>query len=355
MSTIPTSPADITAPWLREVLGRPITAVRAENLGEGVGIMAEVTRLHLDHDDDGSDTLIVKTVSPAEQNVDTARTYGFYVREVSFYQQVADRMELQVPACRHADMGPDGVPFVILLDEITDARHIDQLGGVALSDAERVVDEIAKLHATWWDSPALDELTWLPPVNNDLYKGYAAVLPQLADLLQTDWSDRLDDAAMGWLDDLRTSYTRYLDWWIDSGPLTFAHYDLRPDNILLDAGGDTDALCLLDWQLAVRHRGTFDLSYFLGQNVPTEFRRAHQDTLVRRYHDALGANGVSGYSFDRCWDDYRYGMLMHLVSATQLQVLAGGNDRGADLLASMLTWGWQSAVDLDAGELLGEL
>ena len=43
---------------------------------------------------------------------------------------------------------------------------------------------------------------------------------------------------------------------------------------------------------------------------------------------------------------------MHLVSATQIQLLDGGNDRGQQLLDTMLTQGWQAAADLDAGAFL---
>lgn len=359
MTTIPTGPAEIDAAWMSDVLGLSVADVTAANLGDGVGVMAEVTRLHLEYTpgaDPGPATLIAKTVSPAEANLESARTFGFYTREVAFYQQIAAHMDIRVPTSFHADMGPDGVPFVLLMEDVADARQIDQLEGVSLADAERVIDEIAKLHARWWDRPELAELTWLPPMNNDLYKGYGQVLPDLTALLKQQWGDRLDPAAMPWLDHLCTSYPHFLDWWIDDGPLTFCHYDLRPDNILFEATPDGgDQVCLLDWQLAVRHRGTFDLSYFLGQNVPTEFRRAHQDALLKRYHDALTGLGVNGYSFERCWDDYRAGMLMHVVAATQLQTLSGGNDRGQALLDAMLTQGWTSAVDLDAGDVLADL
>ncbi len=348
---IPSSPAEITADWLSEALGTEVTGVTAANLGEGVGVMAEVTRLSLTYGqpDAGPATLIAKTPSPMEANRETATTYGFYSREVAFYREVATQMRLRVPRCHVVEAEPGGTPFVLLLEDVSDARQLDQLDGISLDDAEAVVDEIAKLHARWWEN--LDGLDWLPPMNNDLYKGYGQVLPDLAALLKGQWGDRLDPAGMPWLDTLCERYTRYLDWFIESGPATFCHYDLRPDNILVEP----DGICVLDWQLAVRHRGTFDISYFLGQNVPTGFRRDHQDALVRRYHDALTGLGVEGYSFDRCWDDYRAGMLMHLVSATQIQTLDGGNERGQQLLDAMLTQGWQSAVDLDAGDALGKL
>ena len=345
---IPASSADITPAWLSEVLGAEIADAEVANLGEGVGVMAEVSRITLTYGPggEGPATLIAKTQSPMEANLDTARTYGFYTREVAFYREVADRMKLRVPGCHHVDAAAGGTPFVLLLEDVSDARQLDQLDGISLADAEAVVDEIAKLHARWWEG--LDDLDWLPPMNNPLYKGYGQVLPDLTGLLKQTWADRLEAAAMPWLDQLCASYADYLDWFVESGPLTFCHYDLRPDNILVEPSG----ICVLDWPLAVRHRGTFDISYFLGQNVPTEFREANQDVLLRRYHDALTGLGVEGYSFEQCWDDYRAGMLMHLVSATQIQTLDGGNERGQALLDAMLTQGWRSAVDLDAGDFL---
>lgn len=348
---IPADLSDITAEWLGDAMGRRVASLEIRNLGEGVGVMAEVSRLHVEWADGDPEpaTLIAKTPSPAEANQASATTFGFYTRELSFYNEVAAEMDLRVPTCHVAEGHESGVPFVLILEDVSDARQLDQLEGISLADAEAVIDEIVKLHARWWESPKFASMAWLPPMNNPLYKGYAEALPELGPLLQQQWGDRLDPAAMPWLESITTRYTDLLDWLVSSGPLTFCHYDLRPDNILVEPSGQ---VCVLDWQLAVRNKGAFDIAYFLGQNVPTAFRRDNEDALVRRYHAGLEAGGVSGYSFDQCWDDYRGSMLMHVVSATQIQTLDGGNERGQRLLDAMLTQGWQSAVDLDAGEFL---
>jgi thiamine kinase-like enzyme len=259
-------------------------------------------------------------------------------------------MDLRVPHCHVADGDPSGLPFIIVLEAVADARQLDQLDGISLADAEAVIDEIVKLHTRWWDHPELDELSWLPPMNNPMYKGYGQVLPDLAVLLRQQWGDRLDPAGFDILDVLSDKYEELLDWLVASAPQTFCHYDLRPDNILVEPSG----LCVLDWQLTVRNRGAFDIAYFLGQNVATDFRRIHEAGLVARYHRGLEAAGVTGYAAHRCWDDYRSSMLMHLISATQIQTLDGGNERGTRLLDAMLTQGWQSAVDLNAGEFLDQ-
>lgn len=357
MTDFPASPAEVSADWLGTVLETDVTDVAAANLGEGLGIMAEVTRLTPTYGDgaSGPETLILKTPSPAEQNLETATTFGFYSREVRFYQDVADQMSLRVPRCYFADMAPSSVPFAIVMEEVTGARIIDQIQGCTLADAEKVVDAVAQLHARWWNHDGLADLDWLPPVNNDAYKGYAEVMPQLVPVLQAKYGDRIEPEGMPLLEAMTELYTSYLDSWIDRGNVTFCHYDLRLDNILFEPTSDPDGICLLDWQLAVKHCGTFDIGYFLGQNVSPEFRREHQDTLLRRYHDALVGLGVSGYSFDQCWDDYRRSMLTHIVAATQVAVLDGGNERGQQLLDCMLTWGWTAAVELDAGDFLDEL
>jgi hypothetical protein len=46
MTAIPASAADITVEWLNEVLDvATVSAVKAENLGAGLGLLGEVTRL----------------------------------------------------------------------------------------------------------------------------------------------------------------------------------------------------------------------------------------------------------------------------------------------------------------------
>ncbi len=47
-----------------------------------------------------------------------------------------------------------------------------------------------------------------------------------------------------------------------------------------------------------------DVSFLIGNSLSSEVRRAHEERLVRGYHDVLVGAGVSSYSFDECWDEY---------------------------------------------------
>ena len=87
---------------------------------------------------------------------------------------------------------------------------------------------------------------------------------------------------------------------------------------------------LLDWQLATRGVGTYDTGYLMSQSVNVDVRRAHEEDLVRLYHRTLIENGVQGYSFEACWEDYRWAIRKH-----GLQTATGA-------LANL--WDWRGSV-----------
>ena len=63
--------------------------------------------------------------------------------------------------------------------------------------------------------------------------------------------------------------------------------------------------------------------------------------------------GVSGYSFDQCWDDYRMATLFcvayPLVAGGQIDL---GNERGVELVGEMARRSLTAVTDLDADSLL---
>ena len=73
-----------------------------------------------------------------------------------------------------SEVSDDDSGTLILMEDLGDARMADQVVGADLADAEAVIDVGAQLHATWWESPHLDELTWLRPLNNPAYMAVGA-------------------------------------------------------------------------------------------------------------------------------------------------------------------------------------
>ncbi len=351
MADVPETLDDLDVRWLSEALGFEVDYVRSEPLAAGVGVLSEVSRLHLEGDE-APETVIVKLASLDDEQRRYAATFGLYEREVRFYEHLSGDLDVRVPQAFHAELDDDGTRFVLALEEVLGGRSVDQLDGCSVADAEVVIDAISSLHGRWWGRGRLDELGWLPGAFDAESTTYIRTAPDLVGPLRQRHD--LDDAAQPWLDALVDGkYEALLARWASSGALTLCHHDLRFENLLCDVGASP--VCFLDWQRVQRNLGIVDLAAFLGQHVPTEFRRLHQEALVRRYHDSIVDRGATDYPFERCWDDFRAAMLRHVARAPGLAVVDGRNERGRALLDSMIQRGWQSAVDLDAGSVLAEL
>ena len=136
-------------------------------------------------------------------------------------------------------------------------------------------------------------------------------------------------------------------------PRTISHGDYRLDNMFFGTDDGGDPFAVIDWQVAYRARGVFDVSYFLCGTLSPYDRQAKEMDFLRRYHDLLGHHGVRGYEFDQCLHDYRLAALFCLAYA----VIVGGsldltNERGVALVDAYVERIIAAVEDLDAAELL---
>jgi hypothetical protein len=96
-----------------------------------------------------------------------------------------------------------------------------------------------------------------------------------------------------------------------------------------------------------------DLAGFLVGYLDTSERRRHENRLLEMYYSVLIQHGITGYSFEQCWDDYR----MALVLPTSHVAIAVGYHPG---LTSTPDGDWnvvfpryaQALADLGVAELL---
>ena len=88
-------------------------------------------------------------------------------------------------------------------------------------------------------------------------------------------------------------------------PLGLVHGDYRLDNMLFGAEDAPRRFVVVDWQTVGWGPVMTDVAYFLGGSLSVEDRRAHEQELVREYHEALHAHGVRGLRWEDCWEEYR--------------------------------------------------
>ena len=354
--TLPSQATEITAEWLNSRLGNDfgtISSVRCEHIGEGVGVLGEVARLHLEYGDGtGPSSVIAKCQSLFAENVMLAQMMGFYEREVNFYNELSGDLATRVPTCHIADVAPEGAPFVLVIEEVTDADLVDQLVGATKEQTEAILTAIAGFHARFWNNDELAALDWLPPMNNDMYKGAGALFEANWPAFAENWGPKLPAEVMGWCEHLMPRYAEMVDYCATWRPQTYAHTDVRADNFLFGGSAGEGAVTVLDFQLSTRHVGAWDVANFLGASVTVENRRAWQDDILATYHAALVEHGVTGYSLDELTFHYRMCAMHQALAQVAVANLDPGNERGRALLDAMVTRSFTSALENNGGELL---
>ncbi len=361
---IPSTPAELTPAWLTEALratghldDAAVAAVQVEPIGQGVGILCQLARLTLTYDRPAPAapaSLVAKLPTADAQTRGMVALFRFYEREVRFYAEVAPLLEVRTPRCYYHDFDPTDGDFILLLEDLSPYRLGDQLAGASVEELRLVVAELAKLHAPWWNDPRLERLHWVPVANDPVNKAGLALYPQAWPVFVERFGHALPEAVRRTGERLGAHVGAILDRFT-TAPRTICHGDYRLDNLFF-GNADNAPLAVIDWQIAVRSVGTYDVGYFMSQSVDPAVRRAHELDVLRMYHQLLLEGGVRDYSFDDCLTDYRWTLLFCFC----YPVMGGGlgdlsNERGYALATTMMERSAAAILDWDAGKLLDTL
>src|SRR3546814_15425828 len=82
-----------------------------------------------------------------------AKLTGTYVKEVSWYRELAAGSGVAAPRCHHAEIADDEVDFVLILSDLAPARQGDQLAGLGLPGLLPCIDAAAGLNPLLWNDP----------------------------------------------------------------------------------------------------------------------------------------------------------------------------------------------------------
>ena len=367
MQEFPSSTDEVTPAFLTEALrstgaigtDTEVAEMHHETIGEGVGIVGQLARLTLRYAGPATGapgSVVIKLPSSFPENRAVGDHFRFYEREGRFYEQIGGKVELRTPRCYWNHLDPATDTFGLLLEDLSERVMISQIAGLGAERAGQALRELAKLHAEWWASPALDGLEWMPrlddPVNLAAGQQYRDAWPLFVERV----GDAVPAEAMALGERIKEQYESLILAGIAEAPLTVCHGDFRADNLMFDDTPDVDdAIAVLDWQISFRGPAVTDVTYLLCQSMTVDERRAAEADLVRTWYDGLLAGGVpeASYPFDLAWQHHQRGTL----GATVYPVVAMGsmdpaNERGRELVASMAARAFAAVVDHDAARFL---
>lgn len=245
--------------WTRSLApmlgGAPVSDVMVEPIGTGQ--VASCLRIRLVHDQPSTPTSVVlKTASsdPISRQTSAALRHGEI--EVGFYSNYARDTATRTPSCHLAVINDTADDFALVLEDIAEATQADQIAGMAPEEVAAAVDQLAALHASWWESLPPDATQVLGDRGDP--SAHAVLLEMLHPGFAERYGDQLGSEVMGLSERLMANAETYLGE--RPGPVSMVHGDFRPDNLLVSA----DEVAVVDWQTVNSGAALADLSYLMG-------------------------------------------------------------------------------------------
>ena len=354
----PRQPGDLTAEWLTGALQSAgfdgvVSSFDIRLLGEGVGMMSVLCLIDLQYGaGTGPGTVVGKFAATVAANLAVALHFDLYRREVVFYRDIAPLTKMCVPRVYFADViGSDD--FVILMEDMSDYRRGDQIAGCTPEEAATCMDELATLHAPFWDK-----------VDTPTFAFTFVHAPSLHSIGMCQatidgWDSMIatfGPYVPGFIQDVKDRYLAVIpkmQLWLAQDPITFVHGDFRLDNLLFGDAPGQASVVTLDWQGVLRSKGIQDVAYLLSQSMEPTDRARHEQALVALWHRGLVDAGVTGYAAEQAWQDYRRAVLSLWVYVTVIaSALDPSNDRGKQFMSGMITRAASAISDLDCLSLL---
>ena len=176
------------------------------------------------------------------------------------------------------------------------------------------MDTYATLHAQWWDDTRLGVTvgTWFD--TDGTFDRHLAEFPKRLAAVADRLGDRFPPDRLAIYERLLDAAPRLLGRYRTHRDLTLVHGDAHVWNAFHPRDPSTGSIRLFDWDGWRVDTATDDLAYMIAVHWFPDWRRRHERDSLRRYHDALLAGGVRGYSFDALWEDYRLSVLWQITT-----------------------------------------
>jgi thiamine kinase-like enzyme len=237
---------------------------------------------------------------------------GMGEAEARFYRDLAGEVPVRVPRTWFADTDDDDGYVMVLEDLVASGCRFPNPTD---EDIEKrsldIVEQLAALHARFWESPRFDDggdLAWLARKGTGGGDGGAPFIQMAVDSL----GDQLPETFHR-LADLYLARNRDIGRLWNSGPRTFVHGDPHMGNLFVDTEAD-DRTGFLDWAVIGRSPGLRDVAYVLCNSVPAEVRAANERAWLERYCALLGESGIE-LTPEKAWEQYRLFAVYSWVSA----------------------------------------
>ena len=295
-SSLPVEVDELTAHWFSKVFDREVADATVIARSSGTTGRARVS---LRGDAGVPPSVFVKLPPFGDQQRELVDRTGMGVTEARFYRDLAGEVAVRTPGVWFAETDGDG--YVMVLEDLvaTGCRFPTADDADIATRARDIVDQLAALHAPFWESARFvqdGDLAWVARVVCEV----AGAVPYIQGAVDA-LADQMDET-FHTLADLYLSRSGEITQLFAAGPGTLVHGDAHIGNLFVDVEGDRTGF--LDWAVVCEAPGIRDVAYMMCNSVPATVREVIEREIVERYRERLAAASVA-LAVTTAWDQYR--------------------------------------------------
>ena len=284
--------------------------VVAIDVGESLfaGATGTVTRLTVAYSPDAQGECPTRLCLKETKPDPHPEVLAFMQREVDFYTVMAPlSATFPIPTCYATQIDAESGRCAILMADLSET-HFQNPAPIPPSPrhSEMVIESLAQHHAHWWGHPQLGVTIGEPYDDAKATAGRQRLydsVPAFMDFL----GDSLVPAQRAIYEQILASdiLARYDQRYQAMDRVTLNHGDTHAANFMLPHDTANGQAIIIDWQLWGIGVAANDLAYMMAHRWSAQRRAALEEPLLRHYHAQLRQHGVSSYTWDELWQDYR--------------------------------------------------
>lgn len=347
----------VTTEWLTSVLAKSGALtngnVASFDLGTGQGNWSKNANLIVRYSRQAQGALpqrlFLKMV-----NTDTGDDETFGDSEITYYtRDYVDVKGAPLIRCYDAAYSADLQRYHLLMDDLSETHVMAVKKEPTLPYGLALAEALAILHARWWGAERLAEAG--APIHSAAHiqrfvdiaePGVEHILSHLSSELEPHWPAAI-----------HTLYAKHPQAMIersqDANGFTLIHGDAGDYNILVPHEGERPLYIIdrqpFNWSLTT-WLGVYDLTYNITRHWNSENRRQWELPVLKHYHEHLIENGITNYSWQQLYDDYRLCIPMSVYVATEY-CRGGLHERAMFAWLPMLKRALTACDDLDCSAL----
>lgn len=309
---IPRSAADITTQWLNTVLERHLKGSRvlgsqAQPFSEP-GQTADIVDISLIYDSACCTLptrMIAKLAASDPDTREMCRTFRHYERETAFYQGFSGE-GLPFARCFHSQLDLESYDTVILMEHLEPSYCPSY--SISPDQVQLAVQEVAKLHAKWWNDDFVKQQTALVQLDDpdhwrNAAQGAQAAIARVEQLV--------GDACPASVEAMQIYSKRCENVmaFIATRPFTLMHSDYHAKQMFFPNENGEGKFAVIDFQFSVAGPGACDVSRLINLGMATGVRRKIEAQIISDYLSQLERLGVTDYDLDAFLIDHKLGIL----------------------------------------------